>query len=257
MKIENIYRKNLDNYFHTITDFKHSTNRLNKVLIKDIEKYKTEESIYSSLTSLVIEDWTLQRENNSKLRFHTGINKLTGKENYPDEITKILSREFSFVYSQCYEAFERFLKDCIDSKIINDIEFKKLVGFNENYSRKDLKGGENIYKLIKKAGGKRLVNYSKNNINDFKFKELLKIFSEIRHSVTHNKGYLDVSKIPNNQYYKNLFEFLFNKNKLEGNKILIQFDIVLLNKVLVYLAEFGFQIYKILSEEDKYQWKIE
>lgn len=254
--MKNIYRGNLDLYFETITDFKHSANRLNKVLLNDVEKYKTEKSIYSSMTALVIGDWTGQTENGWKLPFHTGIGKITEKENYPVEINNMLSREFCLAFSQCYEALEKFLKDCVDSKIQNNAEYKKRIGFNENYSRKELKGGDNIYKLIKKAGGKRLINYSKNNNNNFKFKEIFTIFSEVRHCVTHNKGCLEVSKIPNDKYYKNLFEFLFNKNKLEGKTILIEFDIKLLNKSLIYLAEFGFQIYKILSEEDNYEWEI-
>ena len=254
--MKNIYRENLDIYFETITDFKHSANRLNKVLLNDVEKYKTESSVYSSMTALVIGDWTGPTEKGWKLPFHTGIDKITEKENYPIEIKNLLSREFSLAFSQCYESLEKFLKDCIDSKITNNSEFKQQIGFNENYSRKELKGGDNIYKLIKKAGGKRLINYSKNNNNNFKFREIFKIFSEVRHSITHNKGCFEVSKIPNDKYYKDLFEFLFNKNKLEGKTILIQFDIKLLNETLVYLAEFGFQIYKILSEEDNYEWKI-
>lgn len=254
--MKNIYRKHLNTYFETITDFKHAMNRLNKVLLNDVEKYKSEKSIYSSGTALIIGDWTGPTDNGWELPFHTGIDKFTEKDGYPNEINNLLSREFRLAYSQCYEALETFLKDCIDSKIINDIEFRELIKFNENYSRKDLKGGDYIYDLIKKAGGKRLVDYSKKNNNNFKFKEIFTILSEVRHSITHKKGYLEVSKIPTDKYYKSLFEFLFPKNKLEGDSILIQFDHKLLNKILDYLAEFGFQIYKILSEEDNYEWKI-
>jgi hypothetical protein len=255
--MKNIYRKKLNILFETITDFKHSTDRLNKVLLNDVEKYKTEESIYSSITALIIGDWTGETDKGWKMPFHTGIDKITEKENYPDEINKILSREFCLVFSQSYEALERFLKDCIDLKIINDYEFRKLNGFDENYTRKELKGGEYIYKLIKKAGGKRFENYSKKNNNNFKFKEIFTVFSEVRHSITHNNSYLKVNKIPNDPYYKKLFEFLFTMNKLEGNEILLQFDIKLLNRILMFIAEFAFQIYKILSEEDNYKWKIE
>jgi hypothetical protein len=257
IRMKNIYRNNLDTFFKTITDFKHSTNRLNKVLLNDIEKYKTEDSIYSSITGLVIGDWTGETHKGWQLPFHTGVHKVTEKENYPVEINKILLREFSLVYSQSYEALERFLKDCIYSKIINDFEFRNSNGFSENYTREDLKGGEFIYKLIKKAGGKRFDNYSKKNNNNFKFKEIFTVFSEVRHSITHSNAYLKVSKIPNDRYYKKLFEFIFNKNRLEGTEILIQFDIKLLNRVLIFLAEFAFQVYKILSEEDNYKWRIE
>ena len=131
--MKNIYRKNLNIYFETITDFKHSANRLNKVLLNDVEKYRSEKSIYWSGTALVIGDWTGPTENGWELPFHTGTDKFTDKEGYPKEISEILSREFSLAYSQCYEALETFLKDCVDSKIKHDIKYRELIGFNEDY----------------------------------------------------------------------------------------------------------------------------
>ena len=45
-------------------------------------------------------------------------------------------------------------------------------------------------------------------------------------------------------------------NKLENEIIQLKFDYKSIDKLLIYLAEFGFQIFKILSEEDNYEWKL-
>ena len=66
-------------------------------------------------------------------------------------------------------------------------------------------------------------------------------------------NYID---IPNTKYYKTLFERLFSLNKLEGESVLLKFESRTLKALLIYIAEFGFQIFKILCENDEYEWRI-
>lgn len=252
----NPYKKYLDIYFETITDFKHTANRINKVLLKDVEKYTTEDTKLISGTSLVIGDWTGPTDNGWKINFHTGITKTTFKENYALEIEKVLSREFGLAFSQCYEAFETLLKDFVFLKIQTDKNFRKKLKLHKDYSRETLKGGEAIFKLVKKACGQRFIKCSKENNNNFKFSELFKVISEIRHCITHSKGKLKTSKIPNDKYYEALFEHLLPLNKLDNESIQLNFDYKIFDKLLIYLSEFGFQIFKMLSLEDNYEWKI-
>lgn len=254
--MKNPYKIHLNNFFEIITDFRHSSNRLNKVLLNDVKKYTSENSKYSSVTSLIIGDWTSQTDNGWKLSYHTGVNKITLKENYSSEINRVLSRQFGFAFSQCYEALETLLKDMVFIKINTDKAFKISLPKSKNYSRHHLRGGDDIFKLIKKAGGTKFQNYSKKNNSNFKFKEIYKILSEVRHALTHSKGVLKTSKIPKDDYYQRLFEHLFPLNKLNKETVQLKFDFKVLNQLLVYLAEFGFQIFKILSEEDNYEWKI-
>lgn len=61
--MKNPYKKSLDIFFETITDFKHSSNRINKVLLRDAQIYTVEESKYFSGTSLIIGDWTGPTDN--------------------------------------------------------------------------------------------------------------------------------------------------------------------------------------------------
>lgn len=177
------------------------------------------------------------------------------KENYPDEINKILSREFGMAYAQCFEGFETLLKDLIYIKIQNDHKFRNSLP-NNDYSRQSLKGGNDLFELVKKAGGERFKKYSKENNSRFRFKETFRIVSEIRHAITHSKGILKTSRIPNEKYYKCLFEHLLPLNKLEGDRIFLKFEYNIFYNLLIYLSEFGYQIFKIFSEEDNYEYKI-
>lgn len=252
----NPYKTHLTKYFETIEDFKHTCIRLNKVLLKDVEKYSTEEANFISATSLIIGDWTGPNDNGWKINYHTGVNKITFKENYSYEINNILSREFGMAYAQCYEALETLLKDLIYLKIETDLTFKNSLPMGVDYSRHRLKGGEDIFKLIKKAGKIRFQKYSKSNNPNFKFKEVFKVFSEIRHAIIHSRGVLKTSKIPNTEYYTRLFEHLLPLNNLDDETTVLKFDLKITNGILIYMAEFGYQIFKILSEEDNYECKI-
>jgi len=252
----NLYKIHLSTFFETITDFKHTSNRLNKVLLKDVEKYTAYEATYFSATSLVIGDWTGPTDNGWELPFHSGVNKLTEKENYASEVKNLLSRKFGLTFAQSFEAFETLLKDLIYTKIQNDERFKSNISAKIKIERSSLKGGEDIFKLIKKAGGERFRMYSKQNNNNFRFSETFKVFSEIRHAIIHSQGLLKTSKIPKDNYYKELFEHILPLNKLEHESVQLKFEIEILNRLLKYISEFGFQIFKILSEEDKYEWKI-
>lgn len=251
----NPYEEPLTKYFETIIDFIHTYNRLNKILLKDAQKYSQEGSIYDATSALVISDWTGSTDNGWKINYYTGTIKEVNKKNYPDEISKILSREFGMAYAQCFEAFETLLKDLIYIKIQNDHNFKNLLP-NNDYSRQSIKGGTDLFKLVRKAGGERFGKYSKENNCKFRFKEMFTIISEIRHAITHSKGVLATAKIPNDNYYKALFKYLMPFNDLEGEKILLKFEYDMFYNLLIYLSEFGYQIFKILSEEDNYECKI-
>lgn len=252
----NPYKPHLTSYFETITDFKHTSNRLSKVLLKDIERYTADGAKYFSGTSLVIGDWTGPTDNGWKRAFHTGVNRSTEKVNYAREVENLLSRELGLAYAQCFEALETVLKDFVNEKILSDRTFRDALPNKQNYTRECLKGGDDIFKLVRKAGGERFKKYSKENNNNFRFKETFRVFSEVRHSMTHSRGILKTSKIPKDKYYERLFEHLLSLNKLEGETVHLKFEYKTLDRLLIYLAEFGFQIFKILSEEDNYEWKI-
>ena len=252
----NPYKPYLNTFFETITDFKHTASRLNKVLLNDVKKYTAEGARYFSGTALIIGDWTGPTDKGWKINFPTGVQKSTLKENYANEIKKVLSREFGLAFAQCYEALETLFKDFVNEKIQTDQNFRNSLPDKKHSTRESLKGGDTIFELIKKAGGERFKKYSHKNNNGFKFKETFTILSEVRHSIIHSQGKLKVSKIPSDKYYRMLFEHLFPFDKLSGETLYLTFDYKSFDKLLTYMAEFGYQMFKILNEEEKHDWKI-
>jgi len=254
--MNNPYKVHLDSFFITITDFIHSSNRINKLLLNDVKKLTAEGATFFSGTRLVIGDWTGLTDNGWKITFPTDAFKTTYKETYSQEVDKLLSREFGLAFSQCYESLQTFLKDSIWTKFNEDSNFKSKILNKYFDDRSNMKDGRGLFKLVKIAGGEQFKKSSKENNNNIKFKEYYTIITEVRHCITHSKGSLKVTKIPNDKYYSSLFEQLFPNNKLEGDTIKMNFDYTTLNRSLIYMAEFGFQIFKIFSQEMEYEWKL-
>ena len=259
--MNNEYKKFLDEYFLTLLDFTHTSRRLNEVLTLDFKKYCQVGATYDSNSALIISDWTGETENGWVLPFHSGLFRNTTKENYQNEMISVLSREFCFLYSQAYESLEKFFKDCVFYKAKNNLLFseqiKKIFKIDGELTRENIKGGEILYKAIKKIGKETLQTLSKENNTRIKFGELLKILSEVRHSIIHSKSVINKSKIHVTHYHVKIFEFLFSHSDIGSEKLIIQLDFKRFEYLLKKLAEFAFQIFKAISIEENLNWKYE
>lgn len=259
--MSNQYKIFLDNYLTTLLEFIHTSRRLNKVLISDIETYTKTGSTFDSNSALVLSDWTGKTENGWFRPFHSGLFHNTSQKNYETEIKSVLSREFCFLYCQAYEGLERFFKDCVFYKIENDSKYKdenqeifRIKGFID---RKNIKGGDILYKAIKKIGKKTLMQLSKKNNSNLKFAELLKVLSEVRHSVIHSKSIINVSEINLTSYHENVFNFLFNYSKINNDQMRVELDFKKFEFLINKLTEFAFQIFKAISIEEQLEWSYE
>ncbi len=257
----NYYKEYLDDFFSILLDYRHSTNRLNKVLKRDVEIYTKKGAIIHSGSALIVSDWSGPTDNGWELNFHTGIFKETIKDNYESEINKILSRECCLMYSQSFEALETFLKDCLFSKQFRDEELKNyIISLNnkENYklSRESMPGGEKLFSILKKAGGKTFKDFSKQNNKNIKFKELWTVLSETRHSITHSNSKIKKSKLNSSKHHLAIFEYLFDSSETDDNNILIELDYHKFDKLIKNISEFAYQILKTLSIEEKIEWNV-
>ena len=257
----NNYKIFLDDFFSTLLEFKHTSNRLNKVLTLDYQKYSESGAIYRSNSALILSDWTGKTDNGWELPFHSGIFRETLKENYKNEIINILSREFCLIYSQSFEALEKYFKDCVYYKSKNDLKFeeevKKIYKIEGEIKRENLKGGDKLYKLIKKIGKKTLLNLCKENNVNIKFGELLNVLAETRHSVVHSKSVIKKSKINTTPYHFQIFKFLFNHSDINSDQIKIELDFEKFEQLIKRLSEFAFQIFKAISLEEKLDWNYQ
>jgi len=258
--MNNEYRIHLEAFFTTLLDYRHSTNRLNAILTEDAKIYSQEGATYRAGSSLIISDWSGPTDNGWEINFHTTIMKETSKENYAQEIRGIISRECCLIYSQSFEALEKYLKDSLFNKSTINIHLKEYISSmmrkNESLSRETMPGGEKLFKILKKTGGKAFAKQSKKNNLNIGYNELWIVLSEVRHSIVHSNSIIKFTKINRSKHHLGIFNMLFNYSKIDDDYIKIQLEYKKLEKLIKRLSEFGFQAYKALSLEENLEWNV-
>ncbi|MFB9055466.1 hypothetical protein ACFFU9_01810 [Mariniflexile ostreae] len=257
----NPYKIHLDQFFEKLLYYRHISGRIDKVFKKEIEMYSSDKATMHFASALIISDWTGPTDNGWELNFHTGISTETTKENYEEEIKNISSRQRCLLYAQSFESFERFLKDCLFNKLERDSEIRdyviSLLPKNQNsvISRRNMPSGDKLFNVLKKVGGKTFKKFTTSNNLDIKFRELWTILSEVRHAVTHNESTIDLVKINKSDHHFDIFNYLFNSKKLSDEKIIIELDYKKFEKLIKRFSEFAFQVFKLISVEEKLEWK--
>jgi len=257
----NTYKKYLDQFFEKLLYYRHISKHINKVFQKEIKEYSSDKAVMHFASALIISDWTYPTDNGWEINFPTGIVTETTKDNYELEIKKISSRQLCLLYAQSFESFERFLKNCLFDRLSRDAAIKEYVisllpkNQNSSITREKMPGGDNLFKVLKKAGGESFKEFtSKNNLN-IKFKELWTILSEVRHSVTHNESLIDFKLINKTARHSGIFNYLFDSKKMYDDSVLIELDYKKFEKLIKRFSEFAFQIFKLLSKEENLDWK--
>jgi len=245
--MKNPFKEHIIELFKRIIELRHHSNRINLVLKKDAEKYTKEGAQFYSGSSLIISDWTGPTDNGWEINFHTGISKFTEKEDYSNEIEKIISRECCLAFAQSFEALEKFLKDCA-------FEIMKKDG--NDPIREKIYGGDQIYKYIRKSCGEEFLNFSKENNKNIHFKEFWTTISETRHAIVHSSCRLKNDKVSKSRDHFATFEYLFDYEKLGDDKLLIKLSYRQLDKILKHVAEFAYQIFKLISLRENLEHKL-
>ena len=255
----NPYQEHIEFLFSRILEIRHISSHLSSVLYDSIIKIETKAKFkFISGSSLVISDWTEPLDSKWEINYHSGISKITFKENYRDEVKKIISQECCYAFAQSFEALEKYLKDCVFSRMKQDQAFHEMIKnkYPKNHLRENLPGGENLYDLIKKAFGNNFIASNKQYEQKIKFKEFWSILSEIRHCVVHSKSIIKLSKVNKSEYHKEIFNYFFSFSEFDKESILIELDYKKLDMLLKNISEFAFQIFKILSIQENFNWKI-
>jgi len=258
--MKNPYKTFLDDYFDKLLGFRHSTNRVNKVLAKDVEIYLPDGAQFYSGSALVISDWTGPTDNGWEINFHTGIFKETVKEMYPAEIKRIISRECCLMYAQSFEALESLLKNLIFDKACRSSELERFILAKRKkgltLTREKMPGGDDLFDIFKKFGGETYKAFSETNNEKVKFRELWTILSLTRHAITHSQSILRTSELKPTEYHFAIFEYLFDFETKDENRIEIQLDSKKFERLIKKLSEFGFQSFKIACIEDGLDWSV-
>jgi len=260
--MKNTYKKHLDQYFEKLLYFRHISGRINKVFKEDIEKYTDEKAIIHFASALIISDWTGPTDNVWEINFPTGIISETTKENYETEVDIISSKQLCLLYAQSFEAFERYLKDCLFERVDRNEEIRKYAisqlpeNQQSSITRSKMPGGDKLFKVLKKAGGVSFKSFSTNNNLNISFGELWNILSEVRHSVTHNESLIDIGLINKSKHHAAILNFLFNAKPKSDDTLSIELNYKKFERLIKRFSEFSFQVFKMLSIEEGLEWKI-
>jgi hypothetical protein len=255
----NPYQEHIEFLFSRILELRHICSHLSSVLNDSIRKIETNANIkFISGSSLIISDWTEPQDSKWEINYHTGVSKITFKENYKEEVKKIISIECCYAFAQTFEALEEYLKDCVFLRMKQNQKFQETVQNKhpKNNSRENLPGGDNLFKLIKKAFGNNFVEITRQDEQKIRFTEFWCILSEIRHCIVHSKSVIKLSKINKSDYHHVIFNSFFDFAKYENDLIQIELDYEKLDNLLKNISEFAFQIFKLLSIQENFDWQI-
>lgn len=257
--MKNLYKEPLDLLFDRIISLRYNVYRLNNMLIKSIDNLKNpEEDRLISASSLIISDITGPTDNGWTIKFHTGHTKVTLAEGYKEEAIKLISIESCYSFAQTFEGLERFLKDILYQKTLLYPEFFDMIKdkkFTEN-NRKYYPGGDKLFEFIKKATGESFNSFSQTNNYNLRFSEFWYIISVIRHAITHSQSIIPKSLIFKSKTHTGIFNHFFMYNERENEHVEIVLDYRKFEKLTNSIAEFSFQLYKLLSIQKNFDWEI-
>ncbi|MDO6389677.1 hypothetical protein Q4E40_06035 [Pontibacter sp. BT731] len=245
--MENDYKYYLDVFFNRILDLRHSASRINTVLKRDVELVTSKDIKFISGSALIISDWTEPTESGWEINFHTGVAKTTIKEDYGVEVNRIISSECCLAYAQAFEALEKYLKDCVYRKMKDDTLLVEMIKCEENITRERIPGGDQLFKWLTKACGAKFKESSLKNNKNIKFKQFWSVISEVRHAITHSSSKVRITKIKKSDYHLAVFKHLFNYTVVDDKFYHVELDYKRLDRVIKYIAEFGYQIHKCFS----------
>lgn len=258
--MNNQYKTYLETFFTTLLGYRHSTRRLNTILINDAKIYSKKDASYRSGSTLVISDWSGLTDKGWEINFNTRITKQTLKSEYAQEIRDIISRECCLIYAQSFEALERLLKDSLFFKSTSNSDLQKYLlsqlKKDNTLTREKMPGGDNLFKgLMLSRGNAFEVNSKGKNLN-IRYSELWRVLSEARHSIVHSNSVLKFSKINRSKHHLAVFELLFNYSRIDDDYISIQLEYPKFERLIKRLSEFAFQVFKSLCIEENIEWNV-
>ncbi len=251
MTVYNPFHPPLLVFFNKILEYRHTTDRVCKVLLEDAKRYDSEGARYFSGSALIISDLSGPTDNGWELNFHTGVLRQTLKDGYRDEIVKLVSRECCLTYSQSFEAFETFLKDILYYHVTQSEGFRNevnaMINPNTKVTRKTMPGGDKLFKALNKAAGHIIKDLFTDNNLGLRHKETFTALSQARHAIVHSGSIVQLSKVNTSKLQLDIFNYFFDSEYLGNSHLAIKLDVPRYQKLLKRFSEYAFQIFKAMS----------
>jgi hypothetical protein len=212
-------------------------------------------------TNLIISDLTGETDNGWIKNFSTGKYYGLSHHNRKWKEDQLLIDFTSFLIAQAYECLETFIKRMLSSYFEIDGDGYKKCGIkkmgNPDETIKKLKSRNNqeYIELISKISSDFKIALTVNNRN-INILNWFEHFSNVRHAITHRARRCDNSdfgklKKEEIKQFKRFFPYkIIDKTKQ------YYFDTSNLDYIIIVASEFGFIIFKYISIELGYDWRV-
>lgn len=255
----NRYYPHLNVFFERLISLRYNAYRINGIVVNSIKNYEDlDEDRMVSFSSLAISDITGLTDNGWTINFSTGASRATFARNYKEEAINLVSIECCYAVAQSFEAIEKLFKDLVYEKSSNDGEFFegiKSAKFPENI-RSKYPGGKKLFTFVRKATKESFRKFSHSNNYKLKFSEFWHLLSEVRHAITHSQGIANKKNIFKSLEYEALYNHFFDFTEEPNDQIRIVIDYKQLNAIIKSIAEFAYQVYKILCISDGFDYRV-
>jgi hypothetical protein len=254
----NPYKIHIDFFFARQIELRHYAYWASSRLNDSVKSYRDTNHKYFSGSALIISDWLGESDNGWEINHPTGFIKSIGKENYDEEVVRIIGNICCYTFSQSFETLEKLIKDCLYEFSIAHTEFQKQIKLTNDkiFKRENIPGGNELIDIIKKVCEPFFNDFSQNNERNYKLKELWTVLSEARHAITHSSSMIKNSKINKSDYHYMLFDHLFSHKKVNDDLTQLLIDYQNLNILIKRISEYGFIIFKFLCLKENLDWKI-
>jgi hypothetical protein len=259
--MSNPYKPYLIEFFTKVLDYRHTTERVCRVLLEDSKKYDSENAVYRTGSALIISDLSGPTDNGWELNFHTRVFRETLKEHYSTEIMNLVSRECCLTYAQSFEAFETFLKDILFYETTISAKFEayvsKFLTPGSLLTRRTMPSGEKLFKVLNRVAGPSLKKlFAVNNVG-LKHRETFYALSHARHAIVHSRSFIEMSKISASKIQLDTFKYFFDITESSNGLVEIRLDAPRYKKLLKRFPEYAFQIFKAISVTHRLEYDFE
>ena len=188
---------------------------------------------------------------------------------YETETNALINRERAFSAAHCYERLESFMKDILlqyylDStlsaanlKLYSKLSSTDPVEIRREISRRTGKNNVDLLRTFRKIAPS-FEKFEKRNIREVDFTLWYKVFAVFRHSVTHRSGKLSIDsedyKSLDSKSREILKEYFPNINV--ENELIFELAQSDGERIFRMTCEYGFQIFKAVSLQNGYEWRV-
>jgi len=247
----------LENYLIRLLELRHMSYQIDLLLRESLDNVKSFKDVnIVSASQFILSDWTIQPEKGWTVNRPSGISKKVYHKDYESEVQRIVSSQCCYSFAQGFEALESFCKNLIVLKAEHNLEYRTSTEKkrSKKLDRNSL-SSQDLFDLVKVAGGKAFIEYSRKNFAKIRFKEFWTVISDSRHAITHSNSFVKQHKVFKTSYYEVLYRYLFHLKEGEDDKIELRLDYHKYSHNNKIMGEFAFLVFKSFSESENLEWK--